>query len=143
MGKQEDALSWFKQGFSCSQSVLAAYGPDFRLDRETALRVAGAFGGGMAGLGETCGAVTGALMVIGLRNGMVDAQDQPAKMKTRELAKDFIRKFEFRHGSVKCRELLGCDIGTSEGMERARNGLLFETLCPEFVRYAVEILEGI
>jgi hypothetical protein len=82
-------------------------------------------------------------MVIGLQHAMVDTEDQPAKMKTRRLARDFFREFESLHGSIKCRDLLECDIGTPEGMDRARQERLFETVCPEFVKDAIQILESI
>ena len=65
MNNPERAVALFKEGFNCSQAVLAAYGEQFELKQELALRVAGAFGGGMGRMGETCGAVTGAIMVRG------------------------------------------------------------------------------
>ncbi len=55
MNKSEPALSCFKQGFSCSQSVASAYGEQFGLNRELALKVSSAFGGGMGGMAEICG----------------------------------------------------------------------------------------
>ena len=61
------AGSRFSEGFSCSQSVLAAFAPELGLDADAALRVSAAFGGGMGRTGGTCGAVTGALMVLGLQ----------------------------------------------------------------------------
>ncbi|KAF5410712.1 MAG: hypothetical protein C5S47_05925 [Candidatus Methanogasteraceae archaeon] len=64
MNEIEDAVSCFKDGFSCSRAVLSAYGEQFGLDHERASEVSGAFGGGMGHLGETCGAVTGAFMLI-------------------------------------------------------------------------------
>ncbi len=141
MKKREEAVSCFKEGFSCSQAVLSAYAPRFGLDRETALRVAGAFGGGMARLGETCGAVTGALMVIGLRYGMTDAKDQRAKEKTYEVTGAFVKAFQAAYGSIRCRDLLGCDISSPDGFHRAKEQSLFTTLCPQFVALAVELLE--
>jgi len=111
------------------------------LDRELALRVAGAFGGGMARMGETCGAVTGALMVIGLKYGMTQAKDEQARDKTYKLAQELATRFKERHGSMVCRELLGYDLGNPEGRKAAYDKGLFTTLCPELVRDAIEILE--
>jgi C_GCAxxG_C_C family probable redox protein len=143
MEGREKALSCFKEGFNCCQSILSGYGPGLGLGREMALKVAAAFGGGIAGTGETCGVVTGALMVIGLKLGMTDPVDQAAKARTRESAQAFIREFVGVCGSVKCRELLQCDINTPEGSERARSLGLFQTLCPEFVGHSARILEGL
>jgi C_GCAxxG_C_C family probable redox protein len=143
MGKREDALSCFSEGFNCAQSVLAAYCSDFGVDRESALRIAGAFGGGIAGTGETCGAVTGALMAIGLKYGMTDPHNLQAKEKTKELGRKFLEVFVSTYGSSKCRDLLGCDLSTQEGSEQARSEGLFKTLCPGFVGGASEILRGV
>jgi C_GCAxxG_C_C family probable redox protein len=138
---REKALSCFTAGFNCCQSIVSAYGPDLGLDPETALKAAGAFGGGIAGMGETCGAVTVALMVIGLKHGMTDPQDLAAKTRTRESAQAFIREFINVCGSIKCRDLLQCDVGTPAGHERAQSLGLFKTLCPEFVGHSARILE--
>jgi len=76
------AAQRFEQGFSCAQAIVAAFGAQYGLDTQQALRVAGAFGGGMARMGETCGAVTGAFMVFGLLYGKTQAEDDAAKDKT-------------------------------------------------------------
>jgi C_GCAxxG_C_C family probable redox protein len=140
MDNVKQALSRFEQGFSCSQSVLSAYGPQLGLDAELALRVSGAFGGGMARMGRTCGAVTGALMVIGLQRGSTKADDDEAKDACYDLAREFVDRFEARHGTITCQELLGYDINTPEGREIAKEKGLFATLCPKFVQDAVEIV---
>ena len=81
MNQVECALSCFQEGFSCAQAVLSAYGPQYGLDRELALKVAGAFGGGMGHMGQVCGAVTGAFMVIGLKYGKTCAEDNETREK--------------------------------------------------------------
>lgn len=141
MNKAEDAVTCFEKDFSCAQAVCSTYGPQLGLNRELALKIAGAFGGGMACLGQTCGAVTGALMIIGLRYGKTEAGNDEAKERTYSLAQEFADRFQARHGSIVCQELLGCDIGTPEGKEFASAQGLFDTLCSTFVRDAAEILE--
>jgi len=121
--------------------VLSSFGEEFGLDRERALKVAGAFGGGMARMGETCGAVTGALMVIGLKYGKTKAGDDGPREKTYELVGEFMKKFKSLHGTMCCRELLGYDLSSSEERTAASEKGLFTTLCPQFVRNATEILE--
>jgi C_GCAxxG_C_C family probable redox protein len=123
--------------------VISAQGPRLGLDRELALRVAGAFGGGMASMGRTCGAVTGALMAIGLRHGRTEAEDREAKERCRHLAREFMAQFEARNGSITCRQLLGLDISVPEQKERAREEGLFDTLCLRLVHDAAEIVESI
>lgn len=135
MRRVEEAVSCLKEGFSCSQAVLSAYGTEFGLDREIALKVSGAFGGGMGRMGGTCGAVTGAFMVIGLKYGKTKAEDNQTREKACSLVREFVAEFESRNGSIICRELIGGDIGTPEGMRTARN------VCPELVTDAAEIIE--
>lgn len=143
MKRVERAVSCFEEGFSCSQAILSIYGAQFGLNREVALRVSGAFGGGMGRMGEICGAVTGAFMVIGLKHGRIRAEDVQTKEKVYSLVKEFVDKFKFRNGSITCRELLGCDISTPEGMKLAEEKNLIPTLCPKFVQDAAEIIEQI
>ena len=131
----------FKDGFNCSQAVFSALAPRFGLDRGIAARTACAFGGGMARRGEACGAVTGALMAIGLARGGGRPDQKDEKEAAYAAARELMRRFEERNGSVLCRELLGCRIGTPEGFERAKSEGLFDTLCPRLVRDAVEIFE--
>ncbi len=121
--------------------MLSSFGEEFGLEHELALKVAGAFGGGMARMGETCGAVTGALMAIGLKYGMTQAKDEAARDKTYKLAQEFAARFKGRHNSVVCRELLGYDLSSPEERKAAYEKGLFTTLCPELVRDAVEIVE--
>jgi C_GCAxxG_C_C family probable redox protein len=133
MNYVECAVARFAQGCNCAQAVLAAYAPQFGLEPEIALRLAAPFGGGMARMGETCGAVTGAFLVIGLQSG-------EAKEEIYQIVREFVRRFAARHGSIRCRELLGCDLSTPEGLQRAREQGLFSTRCRGFVRDSAEIV---
>ena len=141
MKQSDEALSCFKKGFSCSQAVLSAFSAQFRLDHDKALKIAAGFGGGMGRMALTCGAVTGAFMVLGLKHGGTTAEDLPAKDKTRESVKEFSQKFQARNGSITCKDLLGCDVSTPEGNDYARKQGLTKTRCPKFVGDAAEILE--
>ncbi len=139
----EKAIACFDEGFSCSQSVLCAFSDQFNLDRTTALKLADSFGGGMGRLGLTCGAVTGALMVIGLKYGREKADDKESKQKTVATVREFIRKFQACHGSIACRDLLGVDLSTGEGFAAAHDRKIIKTRCPVFIADAVRILEEI
>jgi len=142
-GKAEEAVAYFEKGFVCSQAVFATYAESLGLKPEIALPIADAFGAGMGGMAETCGAVTGAFMVIGLKYGRVQAENSEAKEKTRRIIKEFVRQFKKNHGSITCKTLLDIDISTDEGMKAANDRGLFETHCPKFVREAAEILENL
>jgi C_GCAxxG_C_C family probable redox protein len=143
MDRVELAVSLFQKGFSCSQALLAAYGDYFGLDREVALRIAAGFGGGMGRMAKTCGAVTGAFMLIGLKHGGIAAEDRQAKAKTHEVVREFARRFLESHGFLSCRELLGCDISTPEGSKTVKEKRLNATICPNLVKSAAQILEEV
>ncbi len=143
MNRIESAVEVFKKGFSCSQAIFSTYGKELGLDRNVALKIASAFGGGMGRMGKTCGAVTGAFMVIGLKYGQIKVENKQAKDKTYSLVKEFVKRFEARNNSTICKELLGCDIGTPQGMPIAMEKSLLNTLCPKLVKDAAEILEEI
>jgi len=138
--KAEQAVERFRKGFNCSQAVLSSYSEQFGLDCEKAFKVATGFGGGMR-MGDTCGAFTGALMVLGLKYGNTTVEDKKAKAKTYTKVKEYTKRFKTRNGSITCRELLGCDVSTSEGMKEAKNKGLFSSICPTVVQDAGEILE--
>jgi C_GCAxxG_C_C family probable redox protein len=135
----EQAVCVFKEGFSCSQAIFSTYGKEFGIDRATALKISAAFGGGMARMGETCGAVTGAFMVIGLKY----AENKDSKEKIYALVKKFAADFKARNGSIVCKELLRNNIGTAEGMKAIKEKNLIKTRCPKLVKDAAEILEEI
>jgi C_GCAxxG_C_C family probable redox protein len=140
MNKADKAVATFNQGFSCSQAVFSSFCEPLGLKRETALKISQSFGGGMAHLGETCGAVTGAFMTIGLKHGRTRAEDAAAKEKTYELMRNFAARFKALHGSIQCPRLLGVDLGTAEGMKLAQEKNLFRTLCVKYVQDAAEIV---
>lgn len=135
MSNIEDAVQLFEDGFLCSQAVFAAFCEDLGLSKEHALRIAACFGSGMR-KGEVCGACTGALMVLGLKYGN-------DKSKSDEMCDRFLDEFKARNGSYICRELLGCDIGTEEGVKYAKDNNLFKEFCPEMVESAARIVEDL
>ncbi len=120
---------------------MASFADESELHRDLALKLGGGFGGGFGGLGGPCGAVTGAMMVIGLKYGKTRSEDEAAKEKAYRAVREFVRRFEQRHGTILCRGLINADISTPEGLKAARDSGLFKTVCPPFVRSAVEILE--
>ena len=133
------AVETFEQGFNCAQAVLTPFAAAHGLSRDHALKLACAFGTGMM-RGETCGAVTGGLMAIGLAHGRCRADDMAARAKTHALAQAFQDRFEKTHGTCECQELLGIDPTTPEWRQSALDLGLFESRCPHFVRSAVGLV---
>ncbi len=141
MTRSERALSYFKDGFNCSQSVLAAFTPDFGLPERTAFMLASPFGAGMGRTQNICGAVSGAIMSIGLRYGKGAGDEDDRREDAYARTVRFLDLFKAAHGSINCRELIGVDLSTPENRARAHEEGLFERLCAGYVRDAVEILE--
>lgn len=142
MTNLDHALDLFSKQFNCAQAILGAYGPAEGLDEKHCMRIAGPFGGGIARLGETCGVVTGALMVLGLRYGADVAANPAAKAALYDRARDFVARFKARNQSLVCRDLLGFDISTPEGWQQAQQRKTHVTVCPKFIRDAAEILDA-
>lgn len=95
----------------------------------------------MARTGETCGAVTGGLMVIGLKHAKTRKDDDDGRELSYALAQEFMDRFRERNNALLCRDLLGVDVSTPEGMKAVRERDLFRTVCPRFVKDAAELLE--
>jgi C_GCAxxG_C_C family probable redox protein len=140
MSRVDEAVALFTSGCACSQAILATYGPAFGIDRAAAMKVAAGFAGGMRS-GLTCGAATGAIMVLGLARCINDGQTGPDRRDTYEQVREFQKRFDARCGALACSALMGCDMSTSEGVEYARTAGLFRSRCPQYVRAAGEILE--
>lgn len=143
MNKINFATKSFKSGFSCSQSVLAAFCEDYGLDKKLALKMACSFGGGMAHLGEACGAVTGAFLVLGLKYGQNDKDDKHSKAVNFLMVKEFAARFRKLNGSISCKELLEYDISDEKQLMAARQTDVFQTKCAGYIKNAVQLLEEI
>ncbi len=141
MNKSELTRETFKGGFNCSQSVFSSFAEDFGMDRETALKVAGCFGGGMGRMGEVCGALTGALMALGLKLSAGGRETDETKVRMYGYVRELAGRFRERHGAICCRELLGVDIDTTEGHDLAVRQGLFISRCPTYVMDAASMLE--
>ncbi len=143
MTRRETAISYFtEKRFLCSQSVLAAFSELCGLEEKEALRLGSCFGTGMR-RGEVCGACTGSLMVLGLLYGQDESGDQKSRDRVYRLTREMTGRFQDACGSCLCRELLGCDPSVEEGLQKARETGLFETICPGVIANAVSILEDL
>lgn len=138
--KFEDIKEQFIQGIDCSQVVAADFAEKLGINREQLLKMSACFGGGMQ-CGETCGAVTGALMVIGLTYGNSKEGDMAQKEIMLQKIAEFKGKFQEKYPSCICRELLNYSI--PEDLDKImEEGLLFD-YCPHVVQDTIEILESI
>lgn len=136
----EKAVDYYSRNFNCTQGVFTTYAVEHGIDEKLALKLATNFGGG-ARKGEMCGAVSGALMVLGLFYGHSESDDLDTKAKAYAMSEEYMNRFIQKNGSVVCRELLGYDLSKPEEKAIIKEKNLFHTLCPEVIRSAVEILD--
>jgi len=137
----QKALSIFRSGMNCSQAVLTAFAEDFKFDDNFASEISSGFGGGMGRLQETCGAVTGAFMVLGIYASRKYSDKVERKDHTYALIQDFNKRFSAIHNTTNCRLILGIDLKTPEGRQQMTGQNLSETVCEKCVSDSVKILE--
>lgn len=142
VSRVEEAVRTFEAGYTCAQSVFVTYADLFGIDRETALKLTSAMGGGIGRMREVCGAVSSMALLAGLKEGNTDPANEEGKEKIYLLTRQLAEKFKQRHGTIICRELLGID-----GMEKsARPSERTESYynsrpCSGLVKTAAEIIE--
>jgi C_GCAxxG_C_C family probable redox protein len=140
LSRVDDAVRLFGEGYACSQAVLVAFAPSLGLDGGKALRIAAGFAAGMR-LGETCGAVTGAIMVLGLALCDEGCASRDGRGAIASAVDTFAGRFEERVGAIDCPDIIGCDTRSPEGRASAQQQGLFAQHCAPAVRAAAEILE--
>jgi C_GCAxxG_C_C family probable redox protein len=139
---KEKAADYFKQDYNCAQSVLLTMQEYYGIRKNRLIpKIATAFGGGIGRRGSLCGALTGAIMAIGLKHGLNKPSSKGIeKEKAYEIALKFYDQFAEEYGSPFCRELIGYDLTNPEELERLRKSNVREEKCSHFVKKAVEIL---
>ncbi len=139
--KTEIAVEKLLSGYNCAQAVLYAYGPDLGLEAERALRIATGLGAGLGRRGETCGAVTGGVLALGLKYGRGTQQDRSATETAYQKTQELMAAFERVHGSCCCRTLLGgCDLQTPQGQQHFKEQDLLHKTCAKCVETIGDIL---
>ena len=139
MSKAETAIKLFET-YNCAQSVLTAYAEDLRLDKNLALSLSVGFGGGMGRTQDVCGAVTGAIMVLGLSSGFKEEDRRDKINAVYAKVQHFLNEFAEAKGTIKCRDLLGCELLSEEGQKYFKEHNLKEN-CREYVRFCCEMLD--
>ncbi len=135
------ALDLFSGNHNCAQSVLMSYANEYGLEHEIAIEVAAGFGGGMGRLQETCGAVTGAFMVIGLHFSRMNLDDDEKKDLIASRIQEFAAEFEKDFGSLKCLDILGYNIRSDEGSQQAIEDNAYQEKCTGFIIKSMNLLD--
>ena len=136
----EQAVAYYKQGYTCAQSILASFAARYGLQQNLAFRIGEPFGAGTSCSGDMCGSVTGAIMVLGLQYGSTLSNDDAARSYTYQRVQELIHRFKEIHGSIQCTDLLGYDLYDAQQLQKVWEKGLFIQLCPTFVRDAAQIL---
>ncbi len=143
MDRSEQAKELFLSGYNCAQSVVLSFADDLKFSKELAQKMAAGFGGGMGKLQETCGAVTGAIMILGLLKGEDVNNNDELKASSYGAVKDLIHAFVAEYNTTLCKDLIGCDLNTPEGSAKFKDENIMVTICADCVKKAVEIVEDL
>ncbi len=136
----EQAVAFYKQGYTCTQSILASFAGRYDLQQNLAFRIGEPFGAGTSCTGDMCGSVTGAIMVLGLQHGSPLSGDDSARLYTYQRVHDLIHRFQEIHGSIQCTDLLGYNLSDPQQFQTVSEKGLFVHRCPIFVHDAAQIL---
>jgi C_GCAxxG_C_C family probable redox protein len=141
--RKEKAMEFHKKGLNCAQAVLGAFAADFNFDEKTAFKIACGFGAGMGRLQYTCGAVTGAIMVLGLKHGNISEGETylDIKKRTYEAVRHLADEFKKKHNALGCMELLGLNLNDEAQFKEYKDRNLSVTICEKCIVDAVSILE--
>ena len=138
--KSDLATAHFHSGFNCAQSVAAVFCEKYGVDKNAVVTMCSGLGAGFRS-GEICGAVSGAVLVIGFKYGQNIVEDKAAKDNCNTKTVEFMNLFRTKNESVVCRDILGFDLSIKEEYEQAQEQNLFKTTCVDMVKSAVELLE--
>jgi len=125
---------------NCAQAVFAAYAEDYDIDKDKALSLAIGFGAGMGRLQETCGAISGAIMVLGLASDYREGDGRDKVNHVFAKIRSFVEDFTKKHGSHTCRKLLGCNLLTEEGQKYFVDNNLRDKCC-DYVQFSCDLLD--
>ena len=142
MTRRETAIANFMKGYNCSQSIVLAFADLVQIDESTLLKMASSFGGGMGRLREVCGAVSGMFMIAGLLCGYDGPETGEVKAEHYARIQELAKKFEEKHGTIVCREMLGLSVRHDVPVPEARTKEYYQKRpCAEIIGDAAEILE--
>jgi len=141
--REEKAIGTFRSGLNCAQAVITAYADDLNINNDLAVNISCGFGGGMGRLQETCGAVTGSFMVLGIFNGIKYSDNKDKKEITYSMIQKFSERFKSLNGTTDCKSLIKCDLKTEEGQHYAKENKLFDTICEKCISDSLTIIEDL
>ena len=143
MNKQtEIALCKFSEGYHCAQSVVFAFADEVNIDKDILLTLSTGFGAGFSRKQEVCGAVSGAVIIIGAKYDRKENETSNKTEVTYSRVQEFIEEFTKAKGTIICSELLqGCNLLTDEGQKIFKEKNMLHEICFKCVELACDILQ--
>ena len=142
MTRREAAMDHFRKGYNCCQSIVLAFEDLVPVDKNLLLKMASSFGGGMGRLREVCGSVSGMFMIAGLLYGYDEPETGEVKADHYGRIQELAHRFEEKHGSIVCRELLNLNVRHDVPVPEKRTDEYYKKRpCPEIIGDAADILE--
>jgi len=135
----QKAIAYFEEGFNCSESMLKAYLDIYEKDPALGAAASG-FGGGIGGKGITCGAISGAVIAIGLHYNRQNSADKELYSKVRENARDLVEQFAKLHDSSYCKDLQPYDLTTMKGREKLHSDPEVKAKCKSYLTSGAALL---
>ena len=137
---EKKARSYFESNHNCAQSVLRALLEHKGIHIDQATQFAAGFGAGITYSGQQCGAISGAMMAIGILEGLKNSDTRQHKARTYDLSSELHKRFSEKFDSIICDELTGIDMSDSEMLKKANDASHFQEICPKFIEAAVRIV---
>ncbi len=134
------AISRFRDGYNCAETVLMTFAESYGINNDIIPRIATGFGGGIGRRGSVCGALSGAVMALGLKYGRDTMEEKERTENCTRRAFECYTRFDKEFGGVLCYDLIKCDLSTPDGYKQFRELGLRETNCTKYIEEAMKIL---
>lgn len=139
--EKEKAIKTFQKSYNCAQAIFSAYSKKVGIKEKDALRISAGFGGGIAMNQEICGALSGAIMLIGCKRFDNKNVKESKKIVYQEV-NNFLSAFRKVYGSIKCKDLIGVDFSNEKELKRARKENVFNKICTNYIESICDLLEN-
>ncbi len=137
--KKLRAICDLENGFNCAQSVFRQFSQENGVPESVSLRIASGFGGGLK-MAKTCGAVSGAIMSLGLIFGYENPEDQKTIDRMNEITLQFLDDFKKKYQTTDCKDLLGIDVSVPGNRQKARESGIMGLMCPDCINTAIDLV---
>ncbi|HNW99671.1 MAG TPA: C-GCAxxG-C-C family protein [Bacteroidales bacterium] len=141
MTTKDKAIKYFNADYNCAQSVLITYCENFGINKDIAASLSSGFGGGIARMQETCGAIIGGIMALGIAFNKPGEDIAENKEKVYAIVNHLVKNFKEKYNTIKCSELLNCNLNTEEGKKFYKENHLQEKICGNCIKEVINILD--